>query len=191
MENQDTFFVTMRVCSVCKKEGDEEDIKVCCYIFEGKACDKYVCLDCAFVCIEEDCDMVRCSFEHAEKCRECGRSGEVRCGRCQRQFENDKEAKCIDCINGFFPYKGWEHKDKYEFEWVEEDDNRGHWKITPKSSVRHDFEWVENDEGGYWKFTRRHFEKSLQQEVFPVEKRQPSFWDYIDLSEFDYEVCDD
>jgi len=89
-------------CSKCGKEGRGENIGICGFVSNGNNCDKVICFDCGHGCVEE-CGAVRCCVEHAEKCRECGEAYSVRCGQCQRQMLNDKESKCIDCIDEMYP----------------------------------------------------------------------------------------
>lgn len=158
------------VCSSCGKEGCSDSVRTCGFSSEGAMCDRNICFDCGIGCIEE-CDSVRCCFEHAEKCRECGCADQVRCGQCQRQMENDKEPKCIDCISGFHLAKCRGDELKYDYEWISEGDGKGHWNITPKTVVS--------------KLAKRHRLEEVS------SKKTPGFWDYDDLSEFDYVACDD
>jgi hypothetical protein len=105
-------------CSKCGKEGCEENIGICGFVSGGFSCDKFICFDCGYGCVEE-CDMVRCCFEHAEKCRECGCGDSVMCGQCQRQMYNDKESKCVDClddINEVYLEKLRKCEDKFDYE---------------------------------------------------------------------------
>ncbi len=123
-------------CFKCKREGCGENIRLCGF---DVSCDKHICLDCGFRC-DDRCDLVRCCFEHAEKCRECGCTGLVRCSQCQGDDYFCKRGPiCIDCINGFHPGKCRSDGDEYDYEWIDETENLatsvapvGHWIITKK-----------------------------------------------------------
>ena len=167
-------------CSVCKKEGCGVNIKMCGFISGEPGCtecDKFICFDCGYGCMEE-CDLVRCSFEHADKCQECGCSGMVRCGQCRRQIENDRGSICIDCINEIHPGTCRKDGDKYDYEWVEETDERyAHWDITPKKEIK---EEKRNDE-------KRDDEKR-------DDEKSGGFWDIGSSTlgdELEYYTCDD
>lgn len=208
-------------CSVCEKEGCGDSIKICGFISDGPGsvkCDKFICFDCGYSCME-DCGLVRCSLEHADKCQECGCSGMVRCGQCRRKIENDKGSICIDCINGFHPGKCMEDGDEYEYEWIEETDEvHAHWGITPKKSkeeTRDDVETVnekaritlceekkqDHEANGFWyTWVEKPDDGSdprwhcvLLSEYKEKEKEKPpGFWSRVDFTEeFDYEACDD
>ncbi len=187
------------MCSKCKKEGCGENIKICGFgSYDSVGCDKLICFDCGYGC-DDECDLVRCSFEHAERCRECGCAGSVRCGLCQRYRENNKEGPiCIDCINEFHPGNCRGDGGEYEFEWIEETVNRGHWRITPNEPEKEEekervalcekkredheakgywYTWVEStsEQGEHWTCVpiSEHKQEKEKQEAEEKEVRQP------------------
>ena len=94
--------ITKRLeCFKCEMIGCEEMIKLCGMI----DCDRFICFNCGIKCID-DCDQVRCSIDHAEKCIECGCRGGTKCTNCQDQFTKEdgkRGAMCIYCINEISP----------------------------------------------------------------------------------------
>ena len=169
-------------CSNCKLKGCEETIGLCEFISDGVSCDKHICFggECGYGCREE-CGLARCSFDHAERCRECGCVDSVRCGLCQRDIENGRGPICIDCNNGFHPGK-YRDDDEYDYEWVNTELS-GRWDITPKEKVREKEEKVRekeekkegHEQNGYW-----------------YTWVEPGIWDCVDYSdEFGYDACDD
>lgn len=83
-------------CFKCRRIGCTDSVKSCGYEF----CARNVCLSCGFRC-EDSCDLVRCSFKHSIKCRECGCTP-ARCHICQSKYDDDGPI-CIDCNNGICP----------------------------------------------------------------------------------------